>query len=320
MNGGSGRMNIKMGITVFAVVAGLAFLAYFAGLRQSPVMDSDHIQVVASFYPLAEFARQAGGSLVQVTTVVPAHSEPHEYEPTPQELAGVYGADIFIYNGGGFDPWAERVAPELAVRGVTVIAMSEHMTPIANPILEGEEAHEAEGAFDPHFWLDPVLAQEQVHIISEALARVDSVNAAAYARQGNAYITQLQALDHEYKQGLSMCNRRDIVTSHAAAGYLAKRYDLTPITIAGISPEEEPSARTLSEIAKLAQQRNVKYIFFETLVSPKLAQTVASEIGAGTLVLDPIEGVSNEDQQNGKTYITIMQENLQNLRIALECK
>lgn len=294
------------------VIVGLVFiflgsLVYWGWQRQQVVTSHQGVQVVASFYPLAEFARQVGGELVRVTTVVPADSEPHEYEPTLQELAQVYNASLFIYNGSGVDPWAERIAGELTQKGVHVINISTTMPHLAAPV-------------DPHFWLDPVLAQQQVAVISEALMTIDPGHVAIYEAQSDVYQEQLRMLDQEYRSGLQSCRRRDIVTSHAAFGYLATRYNLSVVTIAGLSPEEEPSARAVSEIAKTAKEKHIKYIFFETLVSPKLAQTVASEIGAQTLVFNPLEGVTDEERQADKNYLSLMRDNLQNLQIALECQ
>ncbi|MDP3997334.1 MAG: zinc ABC transporter substrate-binding protein [Candidatus Andersenbacteria bacterium] len=303
-------------VSLFAIVI-LGGLFYIGWQRRGVNVSGQGVAVAASFYPWAEFARQVGGDLVRVTTVVPAGSEPHDYEPMPQEMAAVYDADIFIYNGSGIDPWAERVAPDLRQKGVRVINMSDTVSLLSAPTVTGQPS---EGQYDPHFWLDPVLVAKQIGVIRDALAAVDPAQAAVYGAQTDAYAAQLAALDREYRSGLQSCALREIVTSHAAFGYLARRYNLSVINIAGLSPEEEPSARTLSDIAQLARQKNIKYIFFETLVSPKLAQTVAAEIGAQTLVFNPLEGLTDAERQAGDSYISIMRDNLQNLRMALECQ
>jgi len=317
-------MKLRQMVVWGAVILALGAVVYAGWQRQQTEMAGDGVSVVASFYPLAEFARQAGGEAAQVTTVVPSDAEPHEYEPTPQEVAKVYTADLFIYNGSGLDPWAERIAPDLIQKGIRGIHMSQLM-----PLLAGtgeaheegdEQAEEEASEYDPHFWLDPVLAQQQVEAIRDALVAVDPAHAADYKNNSDAYGAELRQLDQDYRQGLQSCARRDIVTSHAAFGYLAKRYGLSVTTIAGLSTEEEPSARRLSEIAQLAREKNIQYIFFETLVSPRLAQTVAAEIGAQTLVFNPIEGLTDNEQADGQDYLSVMRENLQNLRRALECK
>ncbi len=310
-------MKISQVVALLVGILVVTGLMYWAFQRQQPQTNTEGVQVVASFYPLAEFARQVGGSLVHVTTVVPADSEPHEYEPTPQELAKVYGAAVFLYNGSGVDPWAERIAGELRQKGVRVINMSETVPLLSAPVVEGQAS---ESPFDPHFWLNPVLVQKQVEIIRDAFIGVDPIHNSTYMSQAEVYKRQLQQLDQDYNNGLSVCARRDIVTSHAAFGYLATQYNLSVINISGISPEVEPSARVVSEIAKTAREKHINYIFFETLVSPKFAQTVASEIGATTLVFNPLEGLTHEEIQAGKNYLSVMRDNLQNLRTALECR
>jgi zinc transport system substrate-binding protein len=308
------RKSIVIALVVIVMFGGLA---YWAWQRQAIMPNDERPQVVASFYPLAEFARQVGGDLVAVTTVVPADSEPHEYEPTPPQITKAYNAAVFIYNGSGVDPWAERIASELTQKGVLVINMSDTVALLSAPPADEHDAEES--PFDPHFWLDPVLVTEQVKIIRDVLTSVDPTNAPTYHRHSEAYQSKLHQLDQDYQTGLAACVRRDIVTSHAAFGYLAKRYNLSIINIAGISTEEEPSARRLSEIATLAKEKNIQYIFFETLVSPRLAQTIASEIGAQTLVFNPLEGLAYEQQQAGQDYVSVMEDNLRQLQTALEC-
>lgn len=292
-------------ILLVALISIIGFAYYHKQTKSNPV-TSGTVKVVASFYPLAEFATHVGGNIIQISTIVPSGTEPHEYEPTPQELAQVYAADVFIYNGSGIDPWAERIASDVKQKNVHVINMTERLSTLPQG--------------DPHFWLDPVLAQQEVIIIRDALITADPAQTEMYQANTREFIAQLQALHEQYQAGLTACLRRDIVTSHNAFAYLAKRYSVTVLPVAGLSPEEEPSAKQISEITKIAQQKNIQYIFFETLVSPKLAETVATEIGAKTLVFNPLEGLTDEEKATGKNYISIMQDNLQNLRLALQCQ
>jgi zinc transport system substrate-binding protein len=175
-------------------------------------------------------------------------------------------------------------------------------------------------AVNPHVWLDPVRAQAQVEAIRAGFARIDPANAAAYAANAQAYRARLAALDAAFASGLKQCARRDIVTTHAAFSYVARRYGLTQIPISGLEPESEPSPADLAALVKQVKERKVQYVFFETLVSPKLAETLAREVGAKTLVLNPIEGLTKEEQAAGKNYVSLMEENLRSLRTALECK
>ncbi len=172
---------------------------------------------------------------------------------------------------------------------------------------------------DPHVWLAPRLAQKMVERIAQAFEQVDPVNKGYYRSNAGSLETKLGNLDMEYRQGLSNCAGNSIITSHAAFGYLATDYGLNQVPIAGLSPDAEPSPRQLAHIAQFAKNNNVRYIFFESLASPKLSQTIATEVGAQTLVLSPIEGLSEEEMSQGKTYISVMQDNLTNLRTALQC-
>jgi zinc transport system substrate-binding protein len=169
-------------------------------------------------------------------------------------------------------------------------------------------------------WLDPVRAQAQVEAIRAGLDRMDPANAAAYAVAAEAYRAKLDALHAAFQAGLKHCARRDVVTTHAAFAYLTQRYGLTQVPIHGLAPEAEPSPAELADLVKVARQRKVKYVFFETLISSRLAETLAREVGAQTLVLNPIEGLTREEQAAGRGYLSLMEANLKNLRTALDCK
>lgn len=291
------------------------------GILSTKVLAEEKLRIAASFYPLAELARQVGGDRVEVINMTPAGVEPHDYEPTPRDIIKIRSAKVFLFNGGNTDAWAEKIQEDLKKRGVEVVNMSETLAK-SGELLKGQEVvEESEKAgFDPHFWLDPVLMQKQAIVVRDVLIKVDPGNAEYYTKTAADYLTQLAALDQKYREGLAHCQIRDVITSHAAFGYLARRYNLNMIYISGLSPDEEPSPRRIADIARLARQKNIEYIFFEPLTSPKLAQTIAQEVGAKTLVFNPLEGLTDEEVQAGKNYISIMEENLKNLRIALRCQ
>lgn len=304
-----------LAIGLIAIVAIISALR-FALLRNGAGADqaaSGKMEVAATFYPLAHFAAQVGGNLVTVANITPAGSEPHDYEPTPQDIEKAYNAKVFVMNGGGVDTWAERIVPELEAKGVTVVDMHDTIALATAPA-------GAETALDPHIWLDPILSEREVGLIRDAFAKADPANAAAYANNAALYLARLQTLDEEYRTGLASCRIKDIVTSHAAFGYLAKQYGLTQISIAGLSPDAEPSAQQMADIAQLAKKDNVKYIFFESLVSPKLSQTIATAVGAQTIAFNPLEGLTDGQIASGETYLTVMRDNLDKLRLALDCK
>ena len=290
-----------------ALGAALAVACVLAlgGCEQAPTPAAGPaaVPVVASFYPLWEFARQVGGDRATVTSLVPPGVEPHDWEPSPQDVAAVRKARLFIYNGGGFEPAVDRLLRELGPGTVTVAATA------------GIEPLD-----DPHVWLDPVLAQRQVDAIRAALERVDPPGAPRYVENAAAFKAKLAALDEAYRTGLATCARRSLIVSHAAFTSLARRYGLKQIAITGVAPQSEPSPAELARIARLARAENARYVFFETLVSPKLAETIAREIGARTLVLNPLEGLTREEAAAGRDYLGLMRDNLAQLRTGLECR
>jgi len=269
----------------------------------------DRVFVVTSIYPLADFAENIGGNFVYVSSIVPAGAEPHDYEPAPREVGQVLEADVLVYIGGGLDTWVEEVSDETTERGGRVLKMSEVVTFAS----DGENV-------DPHAWLDPVLAQEMVTVIRDALIAADPEHTEQFTLNAAAYIQALRDLDVSYSAALKKCDLNDIIVSHDAFGYLARRYDFNILPITGLSPEAEPSVRDLSVLAREAEERGITTIFFETLVSPELAETLAKEVGATTAVLNPLEGLSPEELQAGDNYLSVMQKNREALSSAMLCQ
>lgn len=270
------------------------------------------IHVVASFYPLAFFASQVAGANATVTNITPAGAEPHDYEPSARDIAQIEQAQLLILNGGRLESWGQKVQDELAGGRTVTVTAGDGLT--TNSLVENGQT-----TTDPHVWLSPPLAKREVARIADALAGVDPAHAASFAANAQALEARLDTLDQEFQTGLSSCAQHDIVTSHAAFGYLADRYHFTQVTITGVSPDEEPTPQKLIDIANLVKAKGIRYIFFESLVSPKLSETIATETGAATLVLDPIEGLGDADLRAGKDYFTQMEMNLANLRLALQC-
>lgn len=284
--------------------------------------------VVATFYPLYEFARQVAGDRAEVVSLVPAGVEPHDWDPSPADLVHAGKARVFVYNGAGLEPWVGRLLDDPGSRGRVVVNATDGLPLLAADLPRHGEDHGAGVArpgrgtaavSDPHVWLDPVLAGRQVDTIRAGLETADPGNATVYADNARAYGARLAALHARFERALGQCGRRDIMVSHAAFSYLARRYRLTVVPIMGLAPESEPSPAQMAAIVKFARRQKIRYIFFETLVSPRLAETIAREIGARTLVLNPIEGLTKEEQAAGKDYVALMDENLRNLRIGLEC-
>ncbi len=294
------------------VAASLASLLAACGASGSAAEDG-RMSVVASFYPLAEAASKVGGDLVSVQNLTPPGVEPHDLELAPDDIEAIANGDVIVYLGGGFQPAVEDALAE-AEHAVTVDALNAVATNAA-PASEAEEGL----TVDPHVWLDPARYEEIVRAGADALAKADPANEATYAANAQAYVAQIAALDEEFRTGLSDCERTTIVTSHEAFGYLADAYGLTQVGILGLSPEAEPDPRRLAELRDLVEREGVTTIFAEELVSPKVAETLASEAGVQVAVLNPIESLTDAQEKAGEDYLSLMRENLDTLRKALDC-
>ncbi len=307
---------MKITRVVLLALLGLMVLAGFVWLfrsRNRPAGKADQLSVVASFYPLAFFAQEIGGEWMSVVNLIPAGAEPHDFEPSTRDLSLLENSRLLIINGVGFEPWAERLRDQLVRSEVKVLAVAEGLSD-----LQVEEADDDRA--DPHVWLDPVLAQEEVKRISQALTEIDPAHSQEYEKNTTILLGQLAELDQAFRSGTQYCRQKNMVTSHAAFGHLAARYGLKQVPLTGLSPEEEPTPQDLIKIAKFSKENQVNYIFLETLVSPRLAETIAREVGAQTLILDPLEGLTQEQQLAGENYFTVQRANLESLRTALDCQ
>lgn len=275
------------------------------------------IQVVASFYTLYEFASRIGGTHADVRTLVPPGAEPHDYEPSARDIAALSGAQMLIYNGAGFEPWVDRLLASLPLSVVRVEATAGlPLATIGGARSDGSNR----AAQDPHVWLDPVLAQRQADAILDGFTRADPARSANYQENAAALRADLEALHQRYTATLARCQSRTFVTAHAAFGYLARRYGLTMIAVGGLSPEAEPSPARLKEVVLLARRHGARAIYFEAAASPKVAQTIAREVGVETRVLNPLERLTPDEERRGAGYVEVMDENLRQLAHGLGCR
>jgi len=286
--------------------------AALAGCGSDDESASDERRdVIAAFYPLAWAAERVGGDTVDVRNLTPPGTEPHDLELSPRDVEAIRSADVVLYIGKGFQPTVEDALEGADGEAVDLLAGQQLLSGEAHAGEEGEseEAHETES--DPHVWLDPIRMREIADRIGTALGRPGE--AAALDRE-------LRTLDGDFQRGLANCERREVVTSHAAFGYLAERYGLEQVPITGLSPEAEPTPRDLEKVVEHVRETKATTIFFETLVSPRLAETVARETEAETAVLDPIEGIAQDDLDRGADYLSVMREDLASLRRGLGCR
>lgn len=306
-------MKAKYIIGIVFLVCLLGGLILLNNRVSSPGNKGAKIAVVASFYPLYYFSERIGGDRADVYNLTPAGVEPHDYEPTARDMALIESSNLLILNGGNLEVWGDNIKNNLNPKQTVLVVAGEDL--FNERLIEGSES-----IVDPHIWLSPLLAEEMINKILDGFQASDPTNTSYYTANAEALKEDLRHLNADYLVGLKNCVLNDIVTSHASFGYLAATYNLRQISIAGLSPLAEPSSKEIGVVAKLAKERGVKYIFFESLVSPKLSETIATEIGAQTLVLNPLEGLTRAEINAGKNYFTEMRDNLNNLKIALECR
>jgi len=292
-------------ILYFSILILLTFgFIYFVSKQQIQSPESNRqIKVVASFYPYYYFASQIGGSKITTVNITPSGAEPHDYEPTPLDILNIKSSQLLILNGK-IEPWINKINVDLQDAKTQIL------------ILENA----ADKTSDPHTWLNFHQAQIQSREILKKLIAIDPQNQDYYTKNAQSLTDRLNSLDEQFHSGLINCELKNVITSHTAFAPLLSEYGITQVPIAGLSPDSEPSLKQMAQIANFVKENNIKYIFFESLVSPKLAQTIASETHARTLVLNPLEGLTPDQINSGKDYIIIMRENLTNLRIALQCQ
>jgi zinc transport system substrate-binding protein len=269
---------------------------------------ADRVRVVASFYPMLEFVKRVGGEKVEVSSLIPVGIEPHDYEPTIQQIQDAQTADMLVINGAGFE---EKWIKNIKARSVLDTSVGLNLT---------SSAQVSDQSVDPHIWLDPILAKQQVENIRDGLIKVDPANSAYYKENANRFISDLDSLDKTIKSELSSCEKKDFIAFHNAFSYFSKRYGLTQHSIQGVSPEADVLPQRLQQIVSLARDMGLDTIYTEELADPRFANVIAQEIPNGkVLVLSPIEGIDKEEQNAGVDYLDKMEENIENLKIGLKC-
>ena len=316
-------------ITIFSlvmlvIVASVIGISYFNPSKtivkspnsvNSQNANNPKLKISTSFYPLEFLAKEIGKDLVQVNNITPAGVEPHEYEPTQQQIIEISQSDILLTNGAGLESWTNKLAQSNTVPKI-VLELSKSFE-----LSQIEEKRKK--VQDPHVWLSPKNYIKMAKIVSSTLQQGQTIsNQTIIQSNTNSLIQKLEALDTNYKTKLSSlnCKNTKFVTNHNAFNYLAKDYRLESLSISGLSPEAEPTTKELADLATTIKANNIRYVLTETIASPKLAQTLSKEVGITTLEMNPLEGLSQKEIDEGKNYINTMESNLQNLALALECK
>jgi zinc transport system substrate-binding protein len=300
--------------TLVAVSVAVALVAAGGCGSSSSSGASKHgdgrLDVVASFYPLAEAAAMVGGGDVSVTNLTPPGTEPHDIELTTRQVDRIHDADVVVYLGRGFQSAVERAVGRRDGNGD------------GNGAVDGLQAVDRAklSGRDPHVWLDPSMMTDIASAVTDALAKAEPAKADAFRGRFRSYRQSLADLLQEMQAGLAHCDRKVIVTAHEAFHYLAERFGLRQEAIAGLSPDAEPPADRLAALADDIERTGATTVFTEALVSPKVADALAREAHVTTAVLDPLEGLTKAKQASGASYVTVMRENLATLRTALGCR
>ena len=306
-------------VPIAVLTSALALSACAGSSGGAASASDDGLSVAAGFYPYEFVAARVGGERVEVTNLTEPGGEPHDLELTPQQVGDLTETDLVVYSPGfqpGVDEAVEQQASNAAFDVLSAVELRTAEESEHEGGHEGEDEHaeQVPGGADPHVWLDPQRLALIGTALADRLADLDPDGAEGYRSRAEELTTELTALDDELRAGLETCERRQIVTSHDAFGYLAEAYGLEQVAVAGLSPEDEASPQRLAEVAAQAEQDGVTTIFFEELVSPKVAESLAREVGATATVLSPLEGAPETGD-----YVTAMRENLDTLRTALGC-
>lgn len=305
---------------ILLLVAALFLVA--CSRPERPASSPAKLQVVTSLFPLYDFAREIGGDQVEVSLLLPPGVEAHSFDPKPEDILRINRAGLFIYTHKALEAWAATIAASVDPAKVMIVDAS-----VGTQLRQGnghedkdEHGHE-DAAIDPHLWLDFANARIMVANIAKAMAMKDPAHRDLFLANAAAYAARLDTLDADYRRALAPCKKRTLLQGgHFALGYLTARYGLEYHAAAATNPEAEPTAATMAALVRQMRRQDLHYLFSEELVSPKLAETIAKEAGGAVLPLSAVHNLSKGDLERGVTFIEIMNRNLQNLQIGLECR
>lgn len=322
-------MKMQKGLLLIGTVVLSVLLTACGGQEKKEASSNDKIQVMTTFYPMYEFTKQVVGNKGDVELLIPAGTEPHDFEPSAKDLAKISDADVFVYNSPELETWTDNLTDTIDTKKTEIIQASKNITLMDGAEHDHEEAHDDHDAkeheedghdhdLDPHVWLDPVLAIKEVETIRDQLSKKYPEDQATFEKNAANYIDELKTLDEDYQAGFKAAKNKTFVTQHAAFGYLAKQYGLTQEAIAGISPDQEPSPSRLSELKHYVDDHQVKVIYFEENASSKVAETLSKETGVKLKVLNPLESLTEKQIKNGEDYVSVMRENLDALKESIK--
>jgi zinc transport system substrate-binding protein len=308
---------------------GLALICLCAGTlacqkkeAQAPGSSPKKLTIVTTLFPLYEFAKAVAGDKAEVKLLLPPGVEPHSFEPKPDDMVRVSKADLVVYTNEFMEPWAVKMLKTIATKPVIVDCSKGVALIKSGPEEDAGPAHEGEhhGGVDPHIWLDFTNAQIMVQNIADGLIAKDPANKAFYQANAQAYQQELKKLDQDYQVGLGNCAKRVFLHGgHFAFGYLAKRYGLSYRSAQAINPDSEPTPSKIAELIREMRSNGLKFVYSEELLSPATAEMIAKETGATVLPINAAHNISKEDFDKKVTFLSIMRQNLVQLRKGLQC-
>jgi zinc transport system substrate-binding protein len=320
MGGGRGMINsLNWGKAVFFVfILAVTCLMLSCQKNEEGIKKDSRLKVITSLFPLYDFAGNVGRDKVNVSLLLPPGVEPHSFEPKPGDMMKLNKADVFIYTNKYMEPWVEKLLQKTKNQNLAVADASQGIAMMEET--ETEEHERGHGGKDPHIWLDFSDAMKMVDNIRDVFVSKDPENKNFYLKNAEDYKAKLKNLDQQFQKTLSGCEKRVLVHGgHFAFGYLARRYHLQYIAAYGFSPNAEPRPEDLLKVSKSLRKNGLKYIFYEELISPRVAETVAKETGVSLLLLYTGHNVDKEAFDRGVTFIALMQKNLEHLKAGLQC-
>jgi len=283
------------------------------GCTTNTPQENNKLKVIASFYPMYDFAKNVGGDRVEVRSLIPLGVEPHEYEPAPQDIKDLSTANILVLNGVIETSWAPRLVEGINNNNLIVIDTSKDIQ-----LISSQDADEPGN--DPHIWLDPLLAKKQVIAIRDSFIRADPAGKEYYTKNADQFIQKLDSLDTDFRSTFATCQKKDVLITHATLVYFCKEYGCNQVPVEGVNAEGDPSPAVLAEIIIQAKEKNITTVFVENLMNPKSAKTLAEEIHGKVLVFNSIHGLTEDEQNSGENYLSQMRENIATIKTGLDCK
>ena len=311
------RKIIFFGIIILILVA-VIFVVTSRDVKKTGTTGSQEIKIITTLFPLYDMAKFIGADKAEVSLLLPPGVEAHSFEPKPSDIVKINNADIFVYTGKFMEPWAEDIMKSITNKNLIVIDASKGTKMIPGVFRDPDKPA---GSLDPHIWLDFDNAEIIVKNIVHAFEAKDTAHKSFYKQRADDYSIRLGELDTAFKTTLAVCKDKEIIYGgHYAFGYLAHRYGLKYLAAQGVSPDAEPTAHDLAKLVEQIRKDNIKYIFYEELTSPKIAETIAQETNAEMLLLNAAHNVTRDQFEQGITFFDILKRDLHNLKVGLGCR